>query len=56
MLFNKIFSKVRGSIAGFMGGGESIIAIAPTGHTLPLITVILESQSLLGVLQGKPQA
>lgn len=41
-------SKVRGSIAGFMGGGESVIAIVHTGHTLPLIIVILESQSLLG--------
>lgn len=39
-----------------MGGGESVIASVPTGHTLPLIIVILESQSLLGVSQGKPQA
>lgn len=39
-----------------MGGGESLIANVLTGHTLPLMTVILESQSLLGVLQGKPQA
>lgn len=31
-----------------MGGGESVIANVSTGHTLPLIIVILESQSLLG--------